>query len=101
MKGMAGSVSAFFNWTIAFTVTKFFHNMLTVFGSGLTFGIFSVICGVGTVFVLLMVPETKGKDIGEIQQILMGKAAQNRQCCEINCDEHDDDDDGVTINIKK
>lgn len=96
LKGVAGSVSAAFNWTLAFTVTKLFQNMVNVFGSGLTFGLFGIICGLGTLFVLFMVPETKGKDISEVQKILAGGEIKKRT------DSFDEsEEDGVTITIKK
>lgn len=96
LKGIAGSISAAFNWTLAFTVTKLFQNMINTFGSGLTFGIFGIICGAGTIFVILMVPETKGKDISEVQRILAGGESKKR------ADSFDEsEEDVVTINIKK
>lgn len=96
LKGIAGSISAAFNWTLAFTVTKLFQNMINTFGSGLTFGLFGMICGVGTIFVIFMVPETKGKDIIEVQKILSGGQTMKRAN---SFDESEEDT--VTINIKK
>lgn len=96
-KGMAGSISAAFNWSLAFAVTKLFQNMLNLFGNGITFGIFAVICGLGTAFVILMVPETKGKDISEVHAILTG----NESSKQVSSDSETSDDGGVTIEIKK
>lgn len=94
MKGLAGSVSAAFNWMLAFTVTKLFQNMVDAIGTGLTFGFFSVICALGTVFVVVMVPETKGKDIDEVQKMLLGEKVQKERISE-------SEELGVTITIKK
>lgn len=97
VKGIAGSISAAFNWSLAFTVTKLFQNMLNLFGNGVTFGIFAVICVFGTAFVFVLVPETRGKDILEVQAILTGK---NRGS-QISSDSEGSEDYGVTIDIKK
>lgn len=70
IKGIAGSSACLFNWLIAFIVTKFYTNMVAaVHGYG-TFWIFSGFCVVGTVFVYLLVPETKGKTLDQIQREL-------------------------------
>lgn len=97
VKGIAGSISAAFNWSLAFTVTKLFQNMLNVFGNATTFGIFAIICALGTAFVLSMVPETKGKDILEVQAMLTGKEL-NRQ---VSSDSDESDYSGVTLDLKK
>jgi SP family facilitated glucose transporter-like MFS transporter 8 len=55
-----------FNWTMAFLVTKFFPIMMNDFGSEATYGVFFGICIVGTIFVVVFVPETKGKSREEI-----------------------------------
>lgn len=97
VKGIAGSISAAFNWSLAFTVTKLFQNMLNMFGNATTFGIFAIICALGTAFVLSMVPETKGKDILEVQAMLTGKEL-NRQ---VSSDSDESDYSGVTLDLKK
>lgn len=97
VKGIAGSISAAFNWSLAFTVTKLFQNMLNLFGNGATFLIFAFICVLGTAFVLLMVPETKGRDIAEVEAILTGKNLSRQS----SSDSEESEDSGVTIDIKK
>lgn len=67
IKGIAGSAACLFNWLMAFMVTKFFNNLTTNFGNGVTFGIFSLICAIGLIFVFFLVPETKGKTLEQIQ----------------------------------
>lgn len=97
MKGIAGSISAAFNWSLAFTVTKLFQNMLNLFGNGITFLIFGMICAIGTAFVYFRVPETKGKDISEVQAILSGK----NFCRQDSSESEGSDDFGVTLDLKK
>lgn len=72
-KGVASSLSASLNWFLAFLVTNQFPNMESWFGLGITFLVFSVICGIGTVFVTFVLPETKGKSVDEVTDILLGR----------------------------
>ncbi len=37
-------------------------------GSGWCYGIFAIVCGLGIAFVFLVVPETKGRSLDEIQE---------------------------------
>jgi fructose-specific phosphotransferase system IIC component len=73
VKGVASAVTAASSWILAFTVTKAFQNMLDLLGSPITFWLFAVMCIAGTVFTAVIVPETKGKDLEEIQLELSGK----------------------------
>ena len=73
VKGTASAVTAAVGWLLAFTVTKVFQNMLDLLGSPVTFWVFAVMCVFGTIFTAMLVPETKGKDLGEIQMELSGR----------------------------
>lgn len=75
-KGIASSLSASLNWFLAFLVTNRFASMVEVLTIGPTFLVFSVICGIGTTFITLMVPETKGRTIEEISDILTGRSME-------------------------
>lgn len=76
VKGIASSVSASLNWFLAFVVTNQFTNMVAEFGIGPTFMAFSVICALGTAFVMFVVPETKGRSIEEVTNILLGNTTE-------------------------
>lgn len=54
----------------SFITTKFFINLVNLMSMGPTFWIFCVTNLVGTLFVYIMLPETMGKSLFEIQQIL-------------------------------
>lgn len=77
IKGVAGSIAGTSNWVLAFIVTKTFVNLNKAIGPGETFWLFSGITFVGAVFVFFFVPETKGKSLNEIQQLLERKSEQN------------------------
>lgn len=72
IKGLAGSISATLNWTLAFIVSKFFSNLTEAIDIGPTFWLFSGISCLGTVFVYFVVPETKNKSLAEIQTMIKG-----------------------------
>ncbi|EDW09932.1 facilitated trehalose transporter Tret1 [Drosophila mojavensis] len=72
VKSVAGSIAGTSNWFSAFLVTKLFPILKNSIGSGPTFWIFCGIAIFGFVYVLIFVPETKGKTINEIQLILSG-----------------------------
>lgn len=76
VKGIASAVSAASSWILAFAVTKAFQNLLDLLGSPITFWLFAVMCITGTVFTAVLVPETKGKDLEEIQLELSGKKSE-------------------------
>ncbi|CAI0551072.1 unnamed protein product [Linum tenue] len=66
MKGSAGSLVTLISWLGSWIVSYAF-NFLMVWSSSGTFFMFSGICGVTVVFVMKLVPETKGRTLEEIQ----------------------------------
>uniref|UniRef100_A0A2H8TYL1 Facilitated trehalose transporter Tret1 n=1 Tax=Melanaphis sacchari TaxID=742174 RepID=A0A2H8TYL1_9HEMI len=70
IKGTACSVACMANWFFAFIVTKFFSSLVSAIHIYNTFWLFTFFCVLGTFFVIFVVPETKGKTMDEIQEIL-------------------------------
>ncbi|KAJ8964306.1 hypothetical protein NQ314_005006, partial [Rhamnusium bicolor] len=79
IKSVACSAAATFNWLLAFIVTRFYANLVDGIGGDSTFYIFAGISLIGTVFVFLIVPETKGKSLSEVQELLSGKSASEKE----------------------
>ena len=52
---------------------------LTILSFIATFWLYFVICLVGLVFVILMLPETKGKTLEEVQELFMSREYKERQ----------------------
>lgn len=74
VKGAASSVTVSICWFLAFIITKFSSNITAAFGNCTTYWLFSA-CSVGSVvFTVLLLPETKGKSLQEIQNELNGVA---------------------------
>jgi SP family facilitated glucose transporter-like MFS transporter 8 len=65
-RSWVSSLAVSFNWIAAFIVTRFFLVMMNVWGSEATYGTLLGICIVGTIFVVVFVPETKKKTREEI-----------------------------------
>ena len=67
--GPASTIATVFNWFLAFLVSQFFSGLKDAIGGAYCFWIFAAVCAVGTAFVLLVLPETKGKTLDEIQAL--------------------------------
>lgn len=70
IKGIATGIAILVNWSLAFIVTLSFPIMNSSLGEHITFYIFSGVMGLGTIFVYLLVPETRGKTLAQIQEEL-------------------------------
>jgi sugar porter (SP) family MFS transporter len=71
IKGIAISFVGFINSLVSYLVQQFFPWELATFGNSLTFLIYGLFAAVGFVFVLLVVPETKGRSLEELESILV------------------------------
>ncbi|XP_032676695.1 facilitated trehalose transporter Tret1-like isoform X2 [Odontomachus brunneus] len=69
-KGVASSMSIVVHWSLVFAVTKLFPSMEDKLGPAATFWTFACFTATSTVFAFLLVPETKGKTLQEIQKKL-------------------------------
>ncbi|KAG5895042.1 hypothetical protein JTB14_021870 [Gonioctena quinquepunctata] len=70
IKSIALAVTCFSNFLVVGLVIFSFPIMLENFGSAWTFWTYSTMCGLGSLFIYAMLPETKGKSLIEIQDIL-------------------------------
>ena len=73
IRGLAISFVGFINSAVSFLVQLVFPWELSVFGSAGTFLIYGVFAAVGLVFILLLIPETKGRSLEELETILVCK----------------------------
>lgn len=70
VKGVASGLAVMVNWFLVFVVTFSFPIMNSKLGGHVTFYVFAAVMAAGTAFVRLVVPETRGKTVQEIQAIL-------------------------------
>ncbi|KAK1436533.1 hypothetical protein QVD17_02314 [Tagetes erecta] len=66
IKGLAGSIATLANWFIAWLITMTAPLLLAWSGGG-TFTLYMLMCAATVVFAVILVPETKGKTLEEIQ----------------------------------
>lgn len=72
IRGLAISFVGLINSAVSFLVQLVFPWELSALGSSTTFLIYGVLAAIGLVFVLLVVPETKGKSLEELEAQLVG-----------------------------
>ncbi len=60
-KGLASTIACATNWLFAFCVSKFEVNLEDAIETSGAYWLYGSICAVAVVFVLVLVPETKGK----------------------------------------
>jgi MFS transporter, SP family, galactose:H+ symporter len=73
VRGRAMSIAFFVNWIVNYLVSLSFLTFTQVLGAGVTFWLFAVVCILGLWFVLVKVPETKGKSFVQIQKYFKSK----------------------------
>ncbi|XP_002138561.2 facilitated trehalose transporter Tret1-like [Drosophila pseudoobscura] len=71
-KPVAGAIAGTTNWMCAFIVTLAFPLIKDGFGAAACFWIFAAVSFAAIIFVLFLVPETKGKTLNEIQGMIAG-----------------------------
>ena len=62
-RGLGASIATGTNWAGTFLVTKTFLDLRNSLGAGLVFWMYGVIVGMALVFVMIFVPETKGRSL--------------------------------------
>ena len=70
---MAMSVCVFFLWVSVYVVSQTFPMLLASIGSAFTFWIYMVMSICAFIFVLKLIPETKGKSLEEIELFWLPK----------------------------
>ena len=71
IRGIAISFVGLINSAVSFAVQQIFPVELAALGAATTFAVFGVIAAFGLVFVLFVVPETKGKSLEELEAQLV------------------------------
>ena len=77
VRGRAVAVATAVNWGAAFLVSGFFLTVVNAIGQAYTFWMFAAFCVIGLVWVIVGVPETRGRSLEEIET--SWRAAQPRR----------------------
>ena len=72
-RSVLGPISSSFNLICTFSVVRFYPSMKKGLGDDWTFFLFMIATLVGIAFIFLLVPETKGKTLEEIESIFSKK----------------------------
>jgi MFS family permease len=73
VRGLAISFSGLVNSTAAFLVTLIFPWQLEAIGNSATFLIYGMFAVIGLVFIMRILPETKGRSLEELESLLVRK----------------------------
>ncbi|KAK5644662.1 hypothetical protein RI129_005962 [Pyrocoelia pectoralis] len=73
IKSAASTITASFCWLLAFIITNVFGSVTEAIGIYGSFWLFAIFCVLAFFFVYILLPETSGKTLQEIQDILNGK----------------------------
>ena len=68
VRGLAASISTMVNWSFATIVTLFFTKYADLVTEKFAWGTFAIIMFLSCIFVVLFLPETKGRSLEEIQE---------------------------------
>ncbi|KAI2798711.1 Solute carrier 2 (Facilitated glucose transporter) member 8, partial [Blomia tropicalis] len=74
-RSVTSAIATAFNWTCAFLITKNFEIMNAALTKHGTFFLFAIFSFLSMVFVIVTLPETKGKSSEEIQSYFVKKSA--------------------------
>ncbi|XP_043256954.1 facilitated trehalose transporter Tret1-2 homolog [Colletes gigas] len=72
VKSKASGITVCVCWMLAFFITKFSNNLQEAFGNFTLYWVFAAFCVIAVLFTVLVLPETKGKSLQEIQDELNG-----------------------------
>lgn len=72
VKSLASTINCSACFLLSFVTTTFFPYLNLLIGIDGSFALFSLFCVISCIFVYFVVPETKGKSLYEIQQMLNG-----------------------------
>lgn len=72
VKSKASSITVVVCWLISFFITKFSSNLQAAFGNFVLYWVFAGFCLASVLFTILVLPETKGKSLQQIQDELSG-----------------------------
>ncbi|KAI5753727.1 hypothetical protein M8J77_002824 [Diaphorina citri] len=77
-RGMACAITACLAYLFNFAMVKYYPYMSRSIGSYGVFCFYGIMAFIGTIFVIIFLPETQGKTLTEIEQYFMGSNARPR-----------------------
>lgn len=87
VRGPASGVTVFFTYLMSFCTIKLYPTMVELLGSANVFIIYGVVSLLGVLYVVCVVPETKGKSLQEIEDYFRGVSHGSTPSQEVEEDE--------------
>lgn len=81
LKAVVGASFLFISACLELVILKLFQNVTDNAGGDVSFGIFSIFLCLSIPFIVYQIPETKGKSLDEIQEIMQPKPKPNAKAC--------------------
>ncbi|XP_031622593.1 facilitated trehalose transporter Tret1-like [Contarinia nasturtii] len=78
-RSVLSSIAGSFNLGVMFIVIKTYHYLEAVITTAGTFYMYSVFCALALIFVIFVVPETKGRDLDDIAKLFVKNRRQSVQ----------------------
>ncbi|XP_031839330.2 facilitated trehalose transporter Tret1 [Nomia melanderi] len=75
VKSKASSLAVCACWLLAFFITKFSSSLSSAFGNYTLYWVFAAFCVISVTFTIIVLPETKGKSLAQIQSELGGDSS--------------------------
>lgn len=75
-RSLLSSVAGAFNLAAMFVVIRTYHPLEAAISTAGTFWAYAVLCALGCLFVVVCVPETKGRDSEEIARLFRSRKSQ-------------------------
>lgn len=75
VRGLTAGITVCIAYFLSFIVIKSYPSMLNWMGNGMIFLFYGIVSLLGTLFVHLVLPETKGKSLQEIENLFKEKRA--------------------------
>jgi len=82
-RGIAASICTSFNWIVSYLVAKFIPTLGSAIHASSCYFIFAAIAFVGTIFIIFVVPETKGKSEEDIRNLFAGNSRKDEKKVEL------------------
>lgn len=73
-RGLLSSIAGSFNLGVMFIVIVTYHPLENIITTAGTFWMYSGLCLIGIIFVITVVPETKGRDLDSIEKLFQKKS---------------------------
>uniref|UniRef100_A0A182VMP5 Major facilitator superfamily (MFS) profile domain-containing protein n=1 Tax=Anopheles merus TaxID=30066 RepID=A0A182VMP5_ANOME len=87
VRGPASGVTVFFTYLMSFCTIKLYPSMVELLGSANVFLIYGAVSLLGVLYVIYVVPETKGKSLQEIEDYFRGMSHGSTPSQEVEEDE--------------